>query len=328
MYKNVLIAVLCAFVLGACSSPDLTKTLLAGAPPVPPGFARVDEAKKAVIGGKVKLLSPPKEYPATITVTKDIEYGRVGDTPLLLDLYAPKTQSKPAPGLIFIHGGGWKKGDKADYAVYTVDYAKKGYVVASINYRMVSEALFPAAVEDAKCAVRWMRAHAEQYNIDPKRIVVLGGSAGGHLSMMVGYTERGEFEGTGGWAQEDSGVQAVVNFYGVPDLTGPLAGASPECTGFIGKPQSEAREVYAQASPLTHLTRDDPPTLSFHGTIDELVPVAETEKLHARLTELKIPNAFDKVVGWPHTMDLAADINAHCQYVLDRFLARYAPVPN
>lgn len=300
---------------------------LVGAPPIPPGYADFKEVQKAVISGQVKLLKPPSEVPASITVTKDIEYGKGGDKPLLLDLYAPKEIAKPVPGLIFIHGGGWQGGDKKDYVVYTIDYAAKGYVAVTINYRLRQDALFPAAVEDCKAAVRWMRANAKRLSVDPDKIAVLGGSAGGHLSLMLGYCDDPAFEGSGGNPDQSSRVQAVVNLYGVPDLTNDLAKDAPEAINFLGKKQDEDFALYAKASPLTFLTKDDPPTLSFHGTIDELVPVRESDRLHANLDALGIPNAYDKIEGWPHTMDAAVELNKHCQYVIDRFLDKYLPLP-
>jgi acetyl esterase/lipase len=311
----------------ACAQANEIAEFLKGAPEVPPGYADFKEVEKAMFSGKVKLIKPPAEMPPSITVTKDVEFGKGGDKALLLDLYVPKEIKKPVPALIFIHGGGWQMGDKKDYTVYNIDYAVKGYVTATINYRLRQDALFPAAVEDCKCAVRWMRANAAKYNVDPDKIGVIGGSAGGHLSLMLGYCDDPAMEGTGGNPEQSSRVQAVVNFYGVPDLTGDLAKEAPEAINFLGKKQDEDFALYAKASPLTFLSKDDPPTLTFHGTIDELVPVLESDRLHANLDALGIPNAYDKVEGWPHTMDAAVEINKHCQYVMDRFLEKYLPLP-
>jgi len=317
---------LCLMVIATANANDIQE-FAKGAPAIPPGFKNNDEVKTALITGKVKLIKPPAELPASITVEKDVQYGVGGDTPLLLDIYSPKEIKKPVPALIFIHGGGWKGGDKKSYSPYTIAYAEKGYVAATILYRKVPKALFPAPVEDAKCAVRWMRANAKKYNVDPNKIAVLGGSAGGHLSMMVAYSDDPKLEGNGGHADQSSRVQAVVNLYGVPDMTGALAANSPECTGFIGKPQAEAMDLYALASPITHITKDDPPTLSFHGTIDDLIPPAETENLHKKLEDAGVPNAYSIIEGWPHTMDAAVEVNAYCRYVIDRFLEKYLPLP-
>jgi acetyl esterase/lipase len=142
----------------------------------------------AIVAGNLKTIKLPKEMPDGVQLTKDIEFGKAGEHCLKLDLYRPAKLDKPVPGLIFIHGGAWKGGTKDMYRPYAVQYAQKGYVAASISYRLSSVAPFPAAVEDAKCAVRWMRAGADKYGVDPNHICVLGGSAGGHLAMMVAYS--------------------------------------------------------------------------------------------------------------------------------------------
>src|SRR5690606_12769333 len=146
--------------------------------------------------------------------------GDAGDRPLRLDLYSPRDLDGPAPGLIFIHGGGWKHGKKEDYRLYGLTFAQKGYVVASVQYRLSGEARYPAAIHDVKAAVRWMRSESESIGVDADRIGVAGGSAGGHLAMMLGYTsDVPTFDGDSGHEGVSSRVQAVVNIYGPTDLT-------------------------------------------------------------------------------------------------------------
>ncbi len=296
-------------------------------PPVPRGFKSLDRVKLAVATGWLEMIDMKKgvSIPEGVEIIQDVEYGRVGERPLLLDLYLPKGLTKPVPGLIFIHGGGWRKGKKDDYRYYCVRYAKRGYVVASISYRLVNEATFPACVQDAKCSVRWMRVHAKKYHVDPKRIAVIGGSAGGHLAMMVGYSAGvRELEGDGGHADQSSAVQAVVNLYGPVDLTTPYARKHPTVTGFFGgKAYEEAAELYKLASPITHLDKGDPPTLILHGTIDELVPIEQADMLAKRLKELGIPYTYDRLKGYPHTMDLAKAVNIRCQWFMNRFLKKH-----
>jgi acetyl esterase/lipase len=267
--------------------------------------------------------------PPGVQLLKDVEFGKVGDRALELDLYAPVKRSKLVPGLIFIHGGAWKGGNKDMYRPYAVRYAQRGYVVASISYRLSKEAPFPAAVEDAKCAVRWMRANAGKYAVDPNHICVLGGSAGGHLAMMVGYSsDRKELEGSGGCPDVSSKVQAVVNIYGPCDLTVPGIRDADTVRQFLGgKTYDEARDLYEQASPLFHLTKDDPPTLILHGTLDSLVPIGQSDKLAERLKKLGVPYVYDRLEGWPHVMDLAEIVFKRCVFFIDKFLAAHAPVP-
>ena len=148
----------------------------------------------------------------------------MGQRPLKLDLYRARKRNRPASGLISIHGGGWRGGDKQVYRVHASRCAQRGYVAVSVAYRLSGEAPFPAAVEDVKCVVHWMRAKGSEHGIDPDNIAVLGGSVGGHLAMMVGYSsDVKELEGTGGHQGVSSRVQAVVNLYGPCDLTVPFA---------------------------------------------------------------------------------------------------------
>ena len=128
--------------------------------------------------------------------------------------------TQPVPAVLFLHGGAWKGGYRQIYHYYCTKFAEHGFVAATASYRFTGEAPFPAAVEDVKCAVRWLRANAEKRGIDPNKIGVAGGSAGGHLAMMIGYSsDVPELEGKGGHAETSSRVQAVVDLYGPTDLT-------------------------------------------------------------------------------------------------------------
>jgi len=295
-------------------------------PPIPPGFESTEAVLRAVTGGKVAVFFPgmPVPLPEGVVELKGVEYGKGGEKSLRLDLYMPADLEKPAPGLIFIHGGGWEQGNRNDYRYYTVRYAKRGYVVATISYRFSNEAPYPAAVQDAKCAVRWMRANAAQYHVDPDRIAVIGGSAGAHLSMMVGYSsDVPELEGDGGHAGVSSRVQVVVDIYGPTDLACPEAREMGVVKKFLKKSYDEAPGLYEQASPIKHLTKDDPPTLVVHGTIDDLVPVWQSDVLVDELKALGIPVVYEKYEGWPHTMDVALDVNRRLQWAMNKFLDKH-----
>lgn len=312
--------------------------VLGGTPPEPPkGYASEKEAIEAVKGGKVPIINVFEPTPANVVVTGNVEYSKAGETPMLLDLYQPKETSKPVPGLIFIHGGGWRSGKRNDYRFYCQRFAAKGYVVATITYRLTSRDKekntitnpFPAALHDAKAAVRWMRANAAKYHVDPDKIAVLGGSAGGHLSMMVGYSsDVPELEGNGGNPGVSSRVQAVVDLYGPSDLTKPLAQVSDLVLNFVdGKKYADAPEIYKTISPLTYVTKDDPPTLILHGTVDDVVQIEQSDLLAAKLKEVGVPYIYDRLPGWPHAMDIAAPVNDRCLWLMDRFLAKYVPLP-
>lgn len=298
-------------------------------PPVPPGYQSSAEALKAVTSGKVPLINMASQMPQGVTSEMDIEYGKVGERSLQLDLYRPASSDHPRPAILFIHGGGWKGGERSIMAFYCQRYAERGYITATMSYRFSQEAPFPAAVSDTKCAIRFLRANAARYGIDPNKIAVSGNSAGGHLSLMAGYSsDIAALEGEGGNPGVSSRVQAVIDFYGPTDLTTDFARKQGVVKDFMGgKTWEQAPDLYKQASPLTYLTPDDPPTLILHGTIDDIVPIDQADTLAVKLKELGIACMYDRVEGWPHTMDLVDGVNKHCRYFMDKFLEEYLPLP-
>lgn len=297
-------------------------------PPIPQGYADEQAVTSAILLGRIKLIDAKNiSLPDKVEEILDIEYGTGGERKLQLDLYLPKGRTKVTPAIIFIHGGAWKGGKRGDMKFYCVKFAEKGYVTATVTYRLTGEAPFPAAVHDVKCAVRWLRANATKYLIDPKRIVVSGNSAGGHLSMMIGYSDDPSLEGNGGNNAVSSRVCAVVNFYGPADLTTDFAKKQGVVEDFIGgKTFDEAPDTYKLASPLYHLTRDDPPTLIFHGTIDSTVPIAQADMLAEKLKELGIDYIYERYDGWPHVMDLAEAVNRRCVYQMEQFFKKHIPI--
>lgn len=300
------------------------------APPIPQGYADDQAVRTAILLGQIKLIDAINiSTPDNVEEILDIEYGTGGDRKLHLDLYLPKGRTKATPAIIFIHGGAWKGGQRGDMKFYCVKFAEQGYVTATVTYRLTGEAPFPAAVHDVKCAVRWLRANATKYQVDPKRIAVSGNSAGGHLSMMIGYSDDPSLEGTGGNNDVSSRVCAVVNFYGPTDLTTDFATKQGVLVDFMdGKTFDEASDTYKQASPLFHLTRDDPPTLTFHGTIDSTVPIIQADKLSEKLKELGIDYIYERYEGWPHVMDLAEAVNRRCIYQMEQFFKNVFPSKN
>ncbi len=244
---------------------------------------------------------------------------------LKLDLYSPKQLDKSVPGLIFIHGGAWKGGQRSDYHYYGVKFAGEGFVVATVSYRLLPDWPFPAAVHDVKCAIRWMRANAEDLQINPDHIGVAGGSAGGHLALMVGYSaDVPELEGNGGHAGISSRVQAVVNLYGPTDLTTPFATSNGTVVDFMGgKRIADAQQQYELASPITHVTKDDPPTLILHGAIDDTVPIVQADLLAKKLKVTGLTYHYDRLEGWPHTMDLAEVVNRRCRRLMLDFFDQH-----
>jgi acetyl esterase/lipase len=304
------------------------RELKATPPQPPPGFPSREAVLKAMTAGQVKAINVLQMTPASVSVRKDISYGSTESRPLKLDLYSPQAADGPVPGLVFIHGGGWKAGKKEDYRIYGLTFAQKGYVVASVQYRLSGEAQYPAAIHDVKAAVRWMRSEAASIGVDPDRIGVAGGSAGGHLAMMVGYTSDVDaFDGNSGNTAVSSRVQAVVDIYGPTDLTTDFARSQSEAGSvlkqFLGGTYEEQTDRYIAASPIRYVTPDDPPTLILHGTIDEVVPINQSDLLVAKLKEVGVPYIYDRLPGWPHAMDIANPVNERCVWFMQRFFDRY-----
>ena len=295
-------------------------------PEIPDGYSSITTLKMAYFFGTLDLIEKDFPLPETIEERRDIVYKTIDSTELKLDIYFKKNISKPAPLLVFIHGGAWKKGDKHDYLRYLVDYAKKGYVTATIQYRFTNKAKFPAQLLDVKAAIKWLKENADEYHIDNSKVAVIGGSAGGHLAMMVGYTsDISELDDENSKSSISANVQAVVNLYGPSDLTTEYAREQGSVKQLTGKLYAEAPELYKNASPVTYLTKDDAPTLIFQGTLDELVPYAQSDSLNEKLKRAGIPVEYHKLEGWPHTMDLSSEVNEYCQYYMDRFFEKYIP---
>jgi len=320
------IGLVCGLTVGSVFAAAETKSQ--DAPEPPPGYKSKLEIMAAFGNGKLAIIDRDVPLPDGVVLERDIEYGNAGGHSLQLDLYRPAKITRPVPALLFIHGGAWKSGKRQDYHFYTAAYAKKGYVVATATYRLTGQAPFPAAVQDCKCAVRWLRANAKKYKIDPGKIAVIGGSAGGHLSMMLGYSDDPELEGNSGHRGISSRVSAVVNIYGVYDMTTQVAKDSETVSNFLqGKSFEEAPGLYRQSSPRFHLDKADPPTLILHGTIDETVLISQSDALAAHLKRLNIPHVYGRLDGWPHTMDIAKPVNDYCQAMMDRFFATHLPLP-
>lgn len=242
------------------------------------------------------LLSATATQAAEITFEENLTYGKAGDVELKLDLAQPPGDG-PFPAIVFIHGGGWFQGSRQGYRSQIMEAARRGYVAVTISYRLMqfdtamketttARPIFPAQIHDCKAAVRWLRASAAKYHINQDRIGVTGGSAGGHLSLLVGLTDaKSGLEGSSGTPDVSSRVQAVVNVFGPTDMASCYETSSVAWIFRLvmgGKPD-ETPEIYRMASPVTHISRDDPPVLTLHGDSDPLVPVAQAKLLDEKM---------------------------------------------
>ncbi len=236
-----------------------------------------------------RMLNRTPEPPDSIFFDKDIAYTRIDGKPLLLDLARPKTGAGPFPAIVCIHGGGWRAGDKSEFHGALFSLAQQGYVAATVNYRLAPEAHFPSQIQEVKTAIRYLKSRATELHIDPDRVGVFGGSAGGHLALLLGTTDAHDFPPAGEHLDLSSTVQAVVSLAGPTDLTQRFPEASEAMLkDLMGKSRAEAPAAYEQASPLHHVSAKDAPVLAIHGTKDELVPYAQSTALVAALKSVGV----------------------------------------
>jgi acetyl esterase/lipase len=229
----------------------------------------------------LRAQNPAPKIPDSVSVERDIAYDQHPET--VLDIYQPKEPSKEKrPGAIVIHGGGWVGGAKDGMVEsYVLRYVNEGFVVANVEYRLAKAAIAPAAVSDALNAAEWFFKNANKYNVDKKRVVVTGGSAGGHLALMVGMTPKSARLGP------RSDVAAVVNFYGITDVADQLSGPNMQKYAVTWVPEdAPARlELASRVSPMTHVRKDVPAILTIHGDADETVPYEHGTRLTRALQE-------------------------------------------
>lgn len=242
-------------------------------------------------------------------VRGDIVYHTAGGTELTLDLYTPIGADGPVPVLVYYHGGGWVIGDRTGASLQLLPYLEQGFAVANVSYRLEDEALAPAAVVDALCALRFIGLMGEEAGIDPTRIVTSGHSAGGHLSLIVamlpqdhGYTQEctttGELFGGG---LEDIRVAAVVNWFGITDVNDLLDGPHRQmyATQWIGGLR-DGEAIARSVSPLTYVRAGLPPVLTIHGDADTVVPYEHATRMQAALDAAGVPNELITVPGGGH----------------------------
>ena len=240
--------------------------------------------------GVIAVFSPAyaqETVPAGVVFEKNIEYSNPDDQHLQLNVARPKDGVGPFPAVICIHGGGFRAGTRESYNGLCLQLAERGYVAVTVSYRLAPKFQFPAAVHDVKAAVRWMRANAEKYQMDPDRIGTTGGSAGGHLAQFLGVTSGVKrFEGDGGNAEYSSQVKCVVNFYGPSDFTKSYdasVDAKDVLPLFLGGNLEQERHRHIESSPLYWVTPEAAPTLFVHGTKDAYVAHEQAEWIVERM---------------------------------------------
>jgi len=237
-----------------------------------------------------------------IVVLHDVVIGKGGGRDLHAEIAYPKNATTPMPAVIYIHGGGWIGGSHKNSPIQGL--ARAGFFAASIEYRLSNEAKWPAQIEDCKLGVRWLRANAAKYRVDPNRIGVMGESAGGHLVTCLGtMADEKEFEGDGGWPGVSSAVQAVADYYGPTDFIDP-GHYTPQAINLteklFGVPHAQNPDLWKSGSPLAYVKAGDPPMLLVHGDSDGLVPLAQSTVFDAALTKVGVPHQFVIVKNADH----------------------------
>lgn len=271
--------------------------------------------------------------PSGVTLLKDLSYVEKGHAHQKLDLYLPADAKEPLPLIIWVHGGAWEGGSKEQCQPLHQGFLSKGYAIASINYRLSQHAIFPAQIEDCKAAIRWLRAEAKTYNLNPERFAAYGGSAGGHLAALIGTTGSIKTFDVGGHLTISSSVQAVCDYYGPSDFLYNENNRSPEFSKrlndpnaavprLLGGPIKDKRDAALKASPVTYVTNQAlPPFLIVHGDKDPLVPLTQSERLFNVLRDAKGNVHFHCIKGAGHGNGcFGAENDARVVSFFDRWL--------
>mgnify|MGYP000320642903 CR=1 FL=1 len=256
----------------------------------------------------------PYPAPAGVKLYEDVEIGTAGNRTLYTSIAVPEVPSDtPMPVVVYIHGGGWNHGTRKDGLSAICSYVKKGYIGVSLDYRLTPEAPFPAQIQDVKLAIRYLRAHAQQYNIDPDRIGAWGSSAGSHLAALLGTSadltandqillDNGnrvnvpDLEGSGGWQEYSDRIQAVIDFFGPADFTTAFANNYSSVTALLGAKAFTIPDFARLAMPGTYASSDDPPFFIRHGDADATIPYTDSEVLKNQLLSAGVPVVDYKIL--------------------------------
>jgi len=248
-------------------------------------------------------LSQAAAWTATLRyrVVPNITYLTANNYEAKLDVYQPQGASGPTPVLVYIHGGGWVGGTKESSIMSILPYLEMGWAVVNVEYRLARVSLAPAAVEDCRCALRWVIRSARDYNFDVNKIVVTGHSAGGHLSLTTGMLPASAGLERQCFGNEDLKVAAIINWYGITDVNDLLEGANQKgyAVQWLGSlPDRES--VAKRVSPLTYVRSGLPPILTIHGDADPTVPYTHATRLKEALDKAGVPNQLLTVPGGKH----------------------------
>jgi acetyl esterase/lipase len=250
-------------------------------------------------------LSEAASWAATLStqyrVSTDITYLTANNWEAKLDVYQPQPVTGPSPTLVYIHGGGWVGGSKEGSTLNLMPYLELGWAVVNVEYRLGRISLAPAAVEDCRCALRWVISKAKDYNFDIGKIVVTGHSAGGHLSLTTGMLPASAGLDRECPGNEELKVAAIINWYGITDVADLLDGPNMKtyAVGWMGSLLNRD-EIARRVSPLSYVRSELPPILTIHGDADPTVPYSHAVRLHEALTKAGVPNQLLTIPGGKH----------------------------
>jgi acetyl esterase/lipase len=234
-------------------------------------------------------------------IVSNVTYVTANNWEAKLDVYVPREASAPNPTLIYIHGGGWVGGAKETSWIQLLPYLETGWSVVNVEYRLARISLAPAAVEDCRCALRWVIRNAKQYNFDTSKLVVTGHSAGGHLSLTTGMLPSSAGLDRECPGSEDLKVAAIVNWFGITDVVDLLDGPNMKeyaVAWLSSMPNRE--EIGRRVSPLTYVRGGLPPIITIHGDADPVVPYSNAVRLHEALNKAGVPNQLVTIPGGKH----------------------------
>jgi acetyl esterase/lipase len=275
-------------------------------------------------------VSFPEDVGNKYWMQPDVVYGIENGHENKLDVWYPHKATTPLPAVIYIHGGGWIFGDKGGATLQLLPYMQMGWVAINVEYRMANVSKATAAVEDCRCALRWVVRHAKAYHIDPNRIVVTGHSAGGHLALTTGMlTEADGMDNNcaSDGKEPEPHVAAIVNWFGPTDVGDLITGRHSKNYAkmwFGSLPNKEA--IARSVSPLTYVRKTNPPIITIHGNADDVVPYDHAVRLHRALDKAGVPNELFTVKGGTHGQFKDED-NRKAYAAIRAFLAKYNLAP-
>lgn len=261
-----------------------------------------------------------------IEILKDVVYGNVGNRKLFCDIIKPSEIKNKLPAIVFIHGGGWISGNKEKGLEKLLPFVEKGYIGVSIQYRLSTEEIFPAQLQDCKCAIRFLRANAEKFNIESEKIGVWGVSAGGNLASLLGVTSDNYYNDSGGWENFSARVNAVCDWFGRTNFlidikkSDEKKGPYSYISKLLGGPIEDKIELAKKVSPYYYECKDCPPFLIMHGENDSIVPYSQSEIFYKKLKKNKVDVTLIKIKNAGHGSGFDKKCFEIVQYFFDYYL--------